>query len=206
MSGGSLKATEDDVVDALCLRSPVACRVELPEAGQREDHVLGVETALRRARKPNPRPTGASGRWSRLTRPPRPESHDLCMTRPTREGRIGMPPAGFEPATRGLEEGVCTAALRRCGGELPASRRFPGDASRHERPREDAIRSRALLRFPWVRDAADRRFLRAIAGDYGWRCAASRDPRQRRPRGGEWEAIDGPGSAESASNVPQYPV
>jgi hypothetical protein len=111
---------------------------------------------------------------------------------------------------------------------LPASRRFPGDASRHERPREDAIRSRlvptharsraheeadtsdadfqALLLFPWVRDAADRRFLRAIAGDYGWRCAASRDPRQRRPRGGEWEAIDGPGSAESASNVPQYPV
>jgi hypothetical protein len=139
-----------------------------------------------------------------------------------------MPPAGFEPATRGLEEGVCTAALCRCGGELPASRRFPGDASRHERPREDAIRSRlvptharsraheeadtsdadfqALLLFPWVRDAADRRFLRAIAGDYGWRCAASRDPRQRRPRGGEWEAIDGPGSAESASNVPQYPV
>jgi hypothetical protein len=83
---------------------------------------------------------------------------------------------------------------------LPASRRFPGDASRHERPREDAIRSRlvptharsraheeadtsdadfqALLLFPWVRDAADRR----------------------------WEAIDEPGSAESASNVPQYPV
>jgi hypothetical protein len=38
-----LQAAEDDVVDPLCLCSPVACRVELPKAGQRQDHVVWVK-------------------------------------------------------------------------------------------------------------------------------------------------------------------
>jgi hypothetical protein len=39
----SLRADEDDFIDTLGLGSPVACWVELPQTGQSEDHVAGVE-------------------------------------------------------------------------------------------------------------------------------------------------------------------
>ena len=48
-SSWSLQATEHDVVDALCLSAPVARRVKLPEAGQRQDHVVGVEAWAERS-------------------------------------------------------------------------------------------------------------------------------------------------------------
>src|SRR6202000_2879979 len=46
---GSLQPPEDDAVDALGLAAPIARRIELPEAGQGEDHVLGVEVGAQRA-------------------------------------------------------------------------------------------------------------------------------------------------------------
>jgi Methyladenine glycosylase len=51
VSRGWLQAGEDYVVDAVCSSFPVTCRVELPQAGQRENHVVGVE----------PRTQGAGG-------------------------------------------------------------------------------------------------------------------------------------------------
>ena len=44
-----LQAADDDVVDAAGLAFPVACRVELPESCEGEDHILRVEVGAQGA-------------------------------------------------------------------------------------------------------------------------------------------------------------
>lgn len=46
-SGGPPQPAEDDVVDAASLPLPVARRVELPQAGEREDHAVSVQVRAR---------------------------------------------------------------------------------------------------------------------------------------------------------------
>ena len=42
-SGCPLQAPDHDVADALCLSAPIACWVKLPEAGEGQNHVFGIE-------------------------------------------------------------------------------------------------------------------------------------------------------------------